>query len=1784
MANVRGDDFDNDLAGTAADDVLDGLGGNDTLNAHGGADLLLGGEGSDILIGGAGADTLDGGAGTDRVLYYREIGGAGVLVDLGAGTARDTFGTLDVLISVEQVDGSNLADTLIGAEASGDLLMGWAGADSLSGLGGADTLIGGQGADTLNGGAGSDQVAYFLETGTQGVRVNVEAGTAIDTFGTVDVLISVEQIHGSNMADTLTGAAATGDLLFGRDGADLLQGLGGADTLIGGQGADTLNGGAGTDQVAYFLETGTQGVQVNLETGTAVDTFGTLDVLISIEQVHGSNMADTLTGAATGDLLFGRDGADLLQGLGGADTLIGGQGADTLNGGAGGDQVAYFLETGTRGVLVDLRAGIATDTYGDSDTLISVEYVHGSNFNDTIYGSDTGDDRIFGRDGDDYIDGRDGNDLIYTGAGNDRIVIGATLPDARDTIVINGRGDKVITGTGALGTAYAHHIVFDMDEAVVVNLALGYAYSDNMTLDFTGARYFLEVGGTAYDDLLIGGNALYDYLEWFCGNQGNDTINGGSGTGNTVIYDDEVRYGSFNHATGRQEYGTRGVVVNLTTGVATDTFGFTDTLINIDSIRATKFVDVLIGNALANSFWGLQGADTINGGAGSDRVFYGEDYLTGGISGVFVNLAEGYAIDGFGDRDTLISIEEAYGTDAADTLLGDGGDNRLFSYAGDDSLSGGFGRDTLNGGAGNDQLFGGGGNDELWGEAGDDTLNGGLGVDIARYLDATAGISADLATGRVADGRGGTDTLIDIEGIYGSDYADTMRGAAAAEMLAGFGGDDLLSGGEGRDTLLGGAGADVLNGDGGDDELWGDAGNDTLNGGAGNDLVRYRNAASGILVDLAAGTAADGEGGTDTLINVENIDGSDHGDVIAGNAAANRLFGYLGHDTISGGGGHDTIVGGAGHDLLSGQDGDDELWGDAGNDTIDGGAGSDLVRYRNAEGAIRVDLAAGSATDGQGGTDTLINVENVDGSDHGDVITGDAAANRLFGYLGSDVISGQGGNDILLGGGGDDLLSGGAGDDELWGEAGNDTLDGGDGTDVVRYRNSTAAVVVDLAAGTAQDGFGSTDLLIGIENAHGSDLGDVLTGSSAANALFGYEGADTLWGRTGNDVLSGGAGGDTYVFRAGDGYDIINDLGATSGGADVVRIHDYRPEQASVYVNPPGSNTLVIDFGATRDVVVLVNTLNGALAGAVESIVFDDGTVWDQATLVSKIGQVGVAAPRTGTANADALFGTPGADLLEGGGGDDVIHGLAGNDTLRGGEGNDTILSGDGNDLIEGGGGDDFIFLGAGMDTVTGGDGLDTAVFDFSFQTLEGDFSVGEDGLVTLRGNQLTGVEVFRFADRDLSAAELLTLDRNAPPLSTLPAVLPMSEGAVSLDLSLYFSESDGDTLSYHVADLPPGVSLTGSVISGTLQAGAVPYTIVVTVSDGINTLRQVLDWQILNVNVAPTGSLAVDGLAQTGQTLTAVFAIDDADGIDPATVSVQWLRNGSPIPGASGESYVLAVADVGANISYAVSYADLFGTAERIVSPQTLAVEVAALLLIGTSGADDLRGGLGHDVLHGLAGNDLLEGRDGNDQLLAGDGADTLIGGNGNDTLMGGDSSADLRDILYGGAGDDSMNGGYGNDEMRGDIGNDTMAGDFGADLLIGGPGNDVITGGALGDEIYGNDGNDFLNGGFDYDRLNGGAGADVFYHLGIADHGSDWVQDYRSAEGDVLMVGLAGATRAQFQVNFAETARSGQAGVAEAFVIYKPTGQILWALIDGSAQESINLQIGGQIYDLLA
>ncbi|MBU1788964.1 MAG: type I secretion C-terminal target domain-containing protein, partial [Alphaproteobacteria bacterium] len=159
--------------------------------------------------------------------------------------------------------------------------------------------------------------------------------TATDSDG--DSASGTISVTTTPIANTRDGTPASEALVAGT-GGDTLNGLGGDDWLIGGLGADVLNGGTnGFEGDTAVYRNSASGVSVNLSTnsGTGGDAQG--DTYSGIENIMGSNFADTLTGDALANILYGLDGADTLSGLGGADTLIGGAGQDTLTGGDGAD-------------------------------------------------------------------------------------------------------------------------------------------------------------------------------------------------------------------------------------------------------------------------------------------------------------------------------------------------------------------------------------------------------------------------------------------------------------------------------------------------------------------------------------------------------------------------------------------------------------------------------------------------------------------------------------------------------------------------------------------------------------------------------------------------------------------------------------------------------------------------------------------------------------------------------------------------------------------------------------------------------------------------------------------------------------------------------------------------------------------------------------------------------------------------------------------------------------------------------------------------------------------------------------------------------------------------------------------------------------------------------------------------------------------------------------------------------------------------------------------------------
>ena len=271
--------------------------------------------------------------------------------------------------------------------------------------------------------------------------------------------------------------------------------------------------------------------------------------------------------------------------------------------------------------------------------------------------------------------------------------------------------------------------------------------------------------------------------------------------------------------------------------------------------------------------------------------------------------------------------------------------------------------------------------------------------------------------------------ISDVYGLTGN--LIIARDTVIENFIAGSG-DDLVAGNAVANYLSGRDGDDRLWGSGGDDILEGGAGADRLDGDAGLDWVSYRGSDAAVTVNLGLGTVMGGHAEGDVLTEIENVTGSDYGDVLWGDGGANRL------------------EGGEGNDELQGNDGNDKLYGGAGADTLNGGAGDDYAYYTSSSVGVLVRLHAAHAVKyGEAEGDTLIDVEHLVGSNHNDVLAGDGADNLLDGGDGDDVLYGgpAGGDDEMYGGNGDDRIFGGKGNDILTGGEGNDYLKGGPGED-----------------------------------------------------------------------------------------------------------------------------------------------------------------------------------------------------------------------------------------------------------------------------------------------------------------------------------------------------------------------------------------------------------------------------------------------------------------------------------------------------------------------------------------------------------------------------------------------------------------------------------------------------------------------------------------------------------------------------------------------------------------
>jgi Ca2+-binding RTX toxin-like protein len=782
------------------------------------------------------------------------------------------------------------------------------------------------------------------------------------------------------------------------------------------------------------------------------------------------------------------------------------------------------------------------------------------------------------------------------------------------------------------------------------------------------------------------------------GNDGSRFVMSGSGFESTS--------GVLGSVTSIQHLSASGTVLHVATGLP-QSLGVVSTALGFGEGAYA----VLTGgnNVITNGspfygtyFDGGAGDDTLDGGSFDPSLSY-----ENATAAVNVNISSNTATGG-GGTDTLIgffgSIE---GSAFSDILTGNPGYNDISGNSGDDALYGLDADDYLSGGAGND------------------TIDGGSGTDYANYFGGriVSGVTVNLSlAGPQNTGGAGIDTLVSIENLVGSGFADTLIGSANANILYGDSGDDTLDGGAGADELDGSAGNDLYYVD--------DAGDNIIEYSFNGD---YRDRVITTLSDYALPEYVE------ELTYAGNAAFSGQGNAHANTIVVGNSIGGF----IEARAGSDTIIGGAGHDTLFG----DSAGGDvAPSSGISFGAGS-IVHSGTANSSVATALnvsnqfSLGADPDIGGATVVphvsiagtgagVINYYSIQINNPGAIITADVdygfgtasnfngperfSALRIYDPSGSLVADSSFGSTTLEGSGGSSTTT--------------DGYISALATQSGLYRVELLALTFTFTNGGASTveapiPAGATyELQISVEGEY-VFYNDVLNGGSGDDTLNGGIGNDVLSGGVGGDIVDGGAGGDVLDGGAG------TDTASYASAAGLV----------VAYLGAPSLN-----YGdAADDSYISIEALTGSNFNDYLYSSEAGETVSGGAGIDTVFGYGGNDTLNGGI-DFDYMLGGEGADTINGDAGTDILAGENGNDTINGGDDFDQIYGGAGTDTLNGDAGSDYVFGGTENDTINGGAGSDFLYGEAGNDVINGgseyDLLQGNDGDDRLFGGDDPGV------------------------------------------------------------------------------------------------------------------------------------------------------------------------------------------------------------------------------------------------------------------------------------------------------------------------------------------------------------------------------------------------------------------------------------------------------------
>ena len=918
---------DRRLEADGDDDALYGGGGADTLTDGAGDNILDGGEGNDSYVfSGGGNDIIHDADGAES-LYFREARGRGdfsvtfvdgnVRIAVGSGSDEVTLQNYDAgryaffygssnspLGRLSLGDSNN--DILTGS-AQEDWLIGAGGNDRLRGDGGDDTLDGGEGNDRLVGGEGFD--VYVFSAGDNGTgtldkdvvddtggKIVFRQGSDSDYQGATYTLdgdgrrLTVEKDGNTLNVIEFSDAVAASFEFYTSDGTEETQ-LDPADFAVFAEGegseispflaTDKADRFAGSSEAnwASYENADSDGVVVDLETGTVERRYAADDIFSDIDNVIGSGYGDVLTGSSGDNVLRGGAGEDRLQGGGGNDVLRGEEGDDRLEGGAGDDTYVF-------------NAGDGTDRVADTEGL-----------NRLVFTALTGDraeiaQRLsFLEDGSDLMISIDGDsDGVFDGVGDNKVIVEGVFSEGTDRlrgksdvikpfelyrgsaepanligrIHVGGAGDdfRIFLGAGDdifYGGAGDDIQIFGEEGD---NILYGGAGDDILYGDWFGGAGDDILYGGAGDDYLSGGegdDTLYGGAgdDELYGSYGNDILYGGSGADSYLIYsrygfDKDIIIGDEDNSGTVTLAGWNALAIGDFTRVDDDNdqVGTNDdleiTLIYIRDGHKLAGVTLTVEDYYAEgAAFNIRGAQSLTDAIATLTAVKGRDITTPiavtGTSPVLATAdAEAFTGD---DQSNTVSYADAGSFVLADLRMpasNIGGFARGDTYASIEHLVGSRHDDVLRGDDQANRLEGGSGDDTLYGGAGNDALDGGAGADTVSYEDEATGITLRLGEGSevtfaTRTGSFERDTLRNIEHVIGSEARDVITGNNADNWLEGRGGGDEIRGGAGDDRLEGYSGDDTLYGGAGDDTINGGAGNDILYGGAGADTYVFSN-------------------------------------------------------------------------------------------------------------------------------------------------------------------------------------------------------------------------------------------------------------------------------------------------------------------------------------------------------------------------------------------------------------------------------------------------------------------------------------------------------------------------------------------------------------------------------------------------------------------------------------------------------------------------------------------------------------------------------------------------------------------------------------------------------------------------------------------------------------------------------------------------------------------------------------------------------------------------------